>query len=100
LAAEIERRGFSGIFCPSLGDPMALCQSIAEATDEIVFGTAIQPIYFRNPADLASTAAFVHEISDGRFRLGIGVTHGPVHKRLGITPGKPLADVRSYVAAL
>lgn len=100
IAAEIERRGFSGIFCPSMGDCVALCQGIAQVTNEITFGTSVQPIYFRNPEDLAATAAFIHEISNGRFRLGIGVTHGPVHQRLGITPGKPLGDIRDYVAAM
>ena len=73
---------------------------IASVTNEIVFGTSVQPIYFRNPEDLAATAPFIHEISNGRFRLGIGVTHGPVHQRLGITPGKPLTDIRNYVAAM
>ena len=100
VAAEIERRGFTGIYCPSMGDCVALCQGIASVTNEIIFGTSVQPIYFRNAEDLAATAAFIHEISDGRFRLGIGVTHGPVHQRLGITPGKPLADIREYVSAM
>ncbi len=100
IAADIERRGFSGIYCPSMGDPVALCQSIAHVTNEIQFGTSVQPIYFRNPVDMAATAAFIHEISGGRFWLGIGVTHGPVHNRLGITPGKPLSDIRDYVAAM
>ncbi|MDE0135605.1 MAG: LLM class flavin-dependent oxidoreductase [Acidimicrobiaceae bacterium] len=100
IAAEIEQRRFSGIYCPSMGDPVALCQAIAHVTNEIHFGTSVQPVYFRNPVDLASTAAFIHEISGGRFWLGIGVTHGPVHERLGITPGKPLADIREYIAAM
>jgi len=100
IAAEIEQRGFSGIYCPSMGDPVALCQAIAQVTNEIHFGTSVQPIYFRNPVDMASTAAFIHEISGGRFWLGIGVTHGPVHERLGITPGKPLGDIREYIAAM
>ncbi|WP_419944013.1 LLM class flavin-dependent oxidoreductase [Candidatus Poriferisodalis sp.] len=100
IAAEIEQRGFSGIYCPSMGDPVALCQAIAHVTDEIQFGTSVQPIYFRNPVDIAATAAFIHEISGGRFWLGIGVTHGPVHERLGITPGKPLSDIREYIAAM
>ena len=38
LAVEIENKGFSGIYCPSLGDSMALCQTLASATKEIVFG--------------------------------------------------------------
>ena len=71
LAQEIENRGFSGIFGPSLGDSLALCQSLAHATNEIEFGTSIMPIYFRQLVDFASTASFIHEISGGRFKFGI-----------------------------
>jgi len=42
----------------------------------------------------------MHEVSGGRFRLGIGVAHGPSHVRMGVTPGKPLADTRSFVERL
>ncbi|MCP5026167.1 MAG: LLM class flavin-dependent oxidoreductase [Actinomycetia bacterium] len=100
LAAEIEERGFSGIFCPSMGDPVALCQGIAGVTKTIKFGTAIQPIYFRHPVDMAQTASFIHEVSEGRFFLGLGVSHGPVYNRLGLNPGRPLADTREYLDAM
>jgi len=100
LAAEIERRGFSGIYCPSFGDAMGLCLSIAHTTDSIEFGTSIQPIYLQHPAALATSASYLHEISGGRFRLGVGVTHGPVVRRLGIDTGMPLADMREYVATM
>ena len=100
LAAEIERRGFSGIFCPSFGDAMSLCLSIAHATETIEFGTAIQPIYFQHPTDLATTAGYINEIAGGRFRLGLGVTHGPVHERMGFAVGKPLSDMREYVSTM
>jgi alkanesulfonate monooxygenase SsuD/methylene tetrahydromethanopterin reductase-like flavin-dependent oxidoreductase (luciferase family) len=100
LIKEIEDRGFSGIFCPSLGDAMSLCLSIAHHTSRLEFGTAVQPIYFQLPSALASTAAYIHEIAEGRFRLGIGVTHGPVHSRLGINVGKPLSDIRDYVEGM
>jgi len=102
LAKEAEKRGFAGIYCPTAGgtDPLALCQAIAQATHTIHVGTSIQPIYFRLPAELARGAAFIHEISGGRFRLGIGVTHAPVHAAHGLKPGKPLGDMRDYVAAM
>ena len=100
LATEIERRGFSGIYCPSFGDAMGLCLSIAHATSTIEFGTSIQPIYLQHPAALATSASYLHEIADGRFRLGVGVTHGPVIKRLGVETGKPLADMREYVGSM
>ena len=100
MAVEIERRGFSGIYCPSFGDAMGLCLSIAHATSTIEFGTSIQPIYLQHPAALATSAAYLHEIAAGRFRLGVGVTHGPVIKRLGVETGKPLSDMREYVGTM
>lgn len=100
LAVEIERRGFSGIHCPSFGDAAGLCHSLAHVTDAIELGTSIQPIYLRHPVDLAQASAFIHEVADGRFRLGLGVSHGPVHDRLGVETGKPLSDIRQYVEAM
>ncbi len=100
LAVEIEKRGFSGIFAPSMGDSMALCEALAFTTNEIVFGTSIMPIYFRQVADFAQTAAFIHEVSDGRFRFGIGVSHEPALRSRGISAGKPLTDTRNFVEEL
>jgi alkanesulfonate monooxygenase SsuD/methylene tetrahydromethanopterin reductase-like flavin-dependent oxidoreductase (luciferase family) len=100
LATEIEKRGFSGIYGPSLGDTLSLCEALAFATNEITFGTSIMPIYFRQVADYAQTVSFIHEISDGRFRFGIGVSHAPALKQRGISGGKPLSDTRQFVEDL
>ncbi len=100
VAQEIERRGFPGIYGPSLGDSLSLCTAIAMATSEVKLGTSITPIYTRNVSDFAQTAAFVHEVSNGRFSFGVGVSHEPAMTRLGITQGKPLADMRQFVADL
>ena len=100
LAKRIEAEGFAGIYCPSPGDGLALCEALALATREIPFGTSIAHIYTRHPLEYAQMAAFVHEVSGGRFRFGIGVSHGPTHARLGIDAGKPLDDVRKFVGDL
>lgn len=100
LAKEIERRGFPGIFGPSLGDSLSLCLAMALETKTVIFGTSIMPIYFRQPQDFASTASFIHEVSGGRFRFGVGVSHAPALNRLGITGGKPLTDMRKFVEDL
>lgn len=100
LAGAAEARGFSGIFCPSLSDNLALCQAILQSTSEIIVGTSITPIYTRNVSDFAQTAGFLHELGNGRFRFGIGVSHEPAMKRLGVTQGKPLSDMREFVTAL
>ena len=100
LAKEIERRGFSGIYCASFGDAIGLCTSMAHATSTIRFGTSITPIYLKHPFDLAQQAAYIHEVSGGRFDLGLGVSHGPANERLGVPTGKPLSDMRHYVEQL
>ena len=100
IAREIERRGFSGIYMPSRYGNMAQCTGLALATEQIRFGTAIAPIYAQTTEEFAAGAAYIHEVSGGRFRFGIGVAHGPTHQRLGITPGKPLADTRAFVEKL
>jgi alkanesulfonate monooxygenase SsuD/methylene tetrahydromethanopterin reductase-like flavin-dependent oxidoreductase (luciferase family) len=100
LAREIERRGFAGIYCPSFGDGLGLCEALAFATTRIPFGTSIANIYVRHAADYAQTASLIHELSGGRFRFGVGVSHGPALERLGVKAGPPLGDIRAFVAAL
>ena len=97
MAKRFEEEGFAGIYCPSLGDGLGLCEAIALATRTIPFGTTIANIYTRHAFDFAQTAALIHELSGGRFRFGVGVSHGPTHDRLGIKPGKPLEDIRRFV---
>ena len=97
LATEIEKRGFTGIYCPSMSDGMALCEALAFATNEIPFGTSIAPIYTRPMLDHAQTTAFIHEVSGGRFSFGIGISHGPSMARMGRSLGKPLTDTRNFI---
>lgn len=99
LATEIERRGFTGIYCPSMADGMALCEALAFVTQTIPFGTSIAPIYTRPALDYAQSASFIHEVSGGRFSFGIGVSHVPSMTRMGKTGGKPLSDTRDFVKA-
>ena len=100
LAAEAERRGFAGLASPGVHGNLALCGSLAHVTKTIPFWTSIQPIYHGHPVEVAITAGHLHEVSGGRFRLGIGVSHERAMKRLGINTGKPLHDMAEYVAAM
>ncbi len=100
MAKRLEEEGFTGLYCPSLGDGLGLCEAIALATRRIPFGTTIANIYTRHPLDFAHTAGLIHELSGGRFRFGVGISHGPTHDRLGIKPGKPLEDIRRFVQDL
>jgi alkanesulfonate monooxygenase SsuD/methylene tetrahydromethanopterin reductase-like flavin-dependent oxidoreductase (luciferase family) len=100
LAQEIERRGFSGIYCASFGDAMGLCEALALVTERIPFGTAIANLYTRHVSDYAVTASLIQELSGGRFHFGIGVSHAPMNRRLGLRTGRPLSDMREFVESL
>ncbi|HZQ02159.1 MAG TPA: LLM class flavin-dependent oxidoreductase [Reyranella sp.] len=97
LCQEAERRGFDGIYVPSPMGNMSMCEALSWMTSKVTFGTSIVPIYQRTMVDFAQSAAMMHEVSGGRFRLGIGIAHGPSYVRLGVTPGKPLADTRAFI---
>ena len=84
VAREAERRGFSGIYVSSQFANMAQCTALAFATERMIFGTGIAPIYASTVEDFAQTAAYIHEVSGGRFRFGIGVAHAPSHARMGV----------------
>jgi alkanesulfonate monooxygenase SsuD/methylene tetrahydromethanopterin reductase-like flavin-dependent oxidoreductase (luciferase family) len=100
LARQLEAKGFAGAYCASFGDALGLCEALALTTKTIPFGTAIANLYTRHVSDYAQTAALVHELSGGRFHFGVGVSHAPMNDRLGLRAGKPLADMRAFVAAL
>jgi alkanesulfonate monooxygenase SsuD/methylene tetrahydromethanopterin reductase-like flavin-dependent oxidoreductase (luciferase family) len=100
MAKRLEDEGFTGLYCPSLGDGLGLCEAIALSTRQIPLGTSIANIYTRHAFDFAQTAALIHELSGGRFRFGVGISHGPAHERLGVKPGKPLEDMRRFVQDL
>lgn len=97
VAAEADRLGFAGLASPGIHGNLALCGSLAHVTSRIPFWTSIQPIYHSHHAEVAITAGHLAEVSGGRFRLGLGVSHEPAMDRLGISTGRPLADMRSYV---
>jgi alkanesulfonate monooxygenase SsuD/methylene tetrahydromethanopterin reductase-like flavin-dependent oxidoreductase (luciferase family) len=100
LAREIEQRGFAGIQVSSQYANMAQCIGLALATARIPIATAIAPIYAQTVDEFAQNAAYLHEISDGRFLFGIGVAHAPAHARMELTPGRPLGDTRAFVEKL
>ncbi|MCU1396809.1 MAG: putative oxidoreductase [Ilumatobacteraceae bacterium] len=100
LATEADERGFAGLAVPGVGGNLAMCTSLAHVTQRIPFWTSIHPIYVAHPSAVAASAGHIHEVSGGRFRLGLGVSHTSMLDRMGVSTGKPLSDVRDYVAAI
>jgi alkanesulfonate monooxygenase SsuD/methylene tetrahydromethanopterin reductase-like flavin-dependent oxidoreductase (luciferase family) len=96
-AREIERRGFAGISISSSFGNLSQSVGLALATERIPFATAIAPIYAQAVDEFAQNAAYIHEVSGGRFQFGIGIAHAPSWLRMEARPGKPLGDTRAFV---
>lgn len=99
-AQDLDRRGFANIYCPSYADGLSLCLAIAMSTERIEIASAIAVIYMRHASEMAATAGFINEMADGRFKLGLGVAHEPSLRKVGVTPGGPVSDMRAYVEQL
>lgn len=77
LAREVERAGFASLWTNEARgrDALLLCQAWAAVTDRLRVGVGVVPLWTRSAAQLAMAAATLQEASDGRFLLGLGVSH-------------------------
>jgi alkanesulfonate monooxygenase SsuD/methylene tetrahydromethanopterin reductase-like flavin-dependent oxidoreductase (luciferase family) len=79
---------------------MATAQLMGTATTRITVATWIANIYLRHPYVCAQGAACIADATGGRFLLGLGVSHQPVNRALGIDMPAPQAALRRYVTAV
>ncbi|MGH3358582.1 MAG: LLM class flavin-dependent oxidoreductase, partial [Nocardioidaceae bacterium] len=77
-AVEAERLGYDVAWAAEAygSDAVTMVSWIGARTSRMDVGTAIMQIPARSPAMTAMTAATLDNLSEGRFRLGIGVS-GP-----------------------
>ena len=101
IAREAEDAGFDAIFAAEVNnDVMATAQLMGTATRRIQVGTWIANIYLRHSYACAQGAALIADATEGRFVLGLGVSHPPVNKALGIEMGDAPSVLRRYVTAV
>ena len=100
LVLEAERLGFATVWVAEAygSDAVSVLSWIAAQTTTIEVGSAILQIPARTPAMTAMTAATLDTLSNGRFRLGLGVSGPQVSEGWhGVRFAKPLARTREYV---
>lgn len=100
LVQEAERLGFSVAWAAEAygSDAVSVLAWLAARTSTIDLGAAVLQIPARTPAMTAMTAATLDTLSDGRFRLGVGVSGPQVSEGLhGVRFDRPLARTREYV---
>ena len=88
LAAAAERRGYAGFFLPETWahDVTVLLAEAAVRTERIGLGTGILSVWGRSPGTLAMAAATLHDVSRGRFTLGLGASTAQLVEGLHDTP--------------
>ena len=103
LAHRAEVLGYDSVWLThGVGrDGFLALSAYAHATKRIGLGTGVIPIYPRHPLAMAQEASTLMELSGGRLRLGIGLSHRPAMvDAFGLDMGEPLAVMREYVAVL
>jgi len=103
LARRAEALGYESVWVThGLGrDSFLVLAAYGAATSRIGLGNGVVPIYPRHPVTMAQAALTLSELTGGRFRLGIGVSHrASMENMLGVPVVEPLAIMREYVAVL
>jgi len=97
VARVAEDAGFEAVFCAEVNnDALATAQLMGVATRRIKVGSWVADIYLRLPYICAKTAMLAADATDGRFILGLGVSHQPVNRALGIDMPDPTGALRRY----
>ena len=79
-------------------DAVSVLGLVAGCTTRISIGSAVMQIPARPPATTALTAATLNAISDGRFRLGLGVSNSDVSRGWYNVPFEdPISRTREYI---
>src|SRR6266853_370658 len=97
IARAAEDAGFEAAFCAEVNnDAVATALLMGLATRRLKVGTWVAHIYLRTSYLCARAAALAAEVTGGRLILGLGVSHQPVNKALGIDMPDPAAALRKY----
>lgn len=100
LAVEADKLGFDVVWAAEAygNDVVSTLAYVAAKTERIDFGSAVMQIPGRTPTMTAMTAAGLDALSDGRFRLGLGVSGPQVSEGWhGVAYAKPLERTREYI---
>jgi probable F420-dependent oxidoreductase len=103
FARRVEAWGYGTLWVPEITarDPLVTCSWLLAQTNRLNLATGIVSIYSRDPYAAVNAQYALSEQSDGRFLLGLGVSHGPfVEGVLGHTFEKPAPKMKRYLEAM
>ena len=101
-ARRLEGAGYDGAWAAETGrDPFLPLAVAAEATEHLELATGIAVAFARNPMTLAMSANDLHQLSKGRFTLGLGSQIKPhITKRFSMPWSHPAPRMRELILAI
>jgi probable F420-dependent oxidoreductase len=103
VAAEVEDLGYGALWVgevPVGKEALVDSAILLGATQRMVVATGIASIWGRDATAAANAARTLTEAYDGRFLLGLGVSHAPTVAMRGHEYRRPLAAMRAYLDAM
>lgn len=103
-AQAAERDGFTSVWVPQIPgdfDAFTMITLMGSATQRIELGTAVLPIQTRHPIAMAQELLSNQAVCEGRFTLGLGVSHQwVIEGQLGLPFERPAREMRNYLEVL
>jgi F420-dependent oxidoreductase-like protein len=81
-------------------DALTVLALVGQDLPDMHFSSAVIPTMPRHPIVLAGQARTVANALDGRFTLGVGLSHAVMMAELGIAFDKPIRHLREYLSIL
>jgi F420-dependent oxidoreductase-like protein len=106
VVEEAKKRAADGFSCLSSShifgyDAITLLGIVGLEVPDVELMTAVVPICTRHPIAMAQQALTVQAATDGRFSLGIGLSHQVLVEAVyGLSFDQPLRSMREYLAVL
>lgn len=102
FVSRVEALGYDALWVPeTVGrEPYTLLGALSGETLRIVLGTSIASIWGHDAMSTRMAAMTLHELSSGRFVLGLGVSHPHLAQKLrGHVFEKPVTRMREFLEA-
>jgi probable F420-dependent oxidoreductase len=103
VLARIEQLGYGAAWFgegPNNREALSHAALLLAASDHLVIATGIANIWARDAPAAINGANTLNEAWDGRFLLGLGVSHAPIVNSRGHDYTKPLTAMRTYLEAI
>lgn len=100
IAAELDEMGWPTLWIPeTVGrDPFVAASILLEASNSMKVATGIASIWARDPMTTQNASITLNEAHDGRFLLGLGVSHHTLTEWVRKHDySKPLTKMREYL---